>query len=93
MSLSSGGITARDANATCQDTRDKTWPCGSAAKAALARLIRARAVTCTLLKREHNIMNMRCSIGGTDLSAWMVRQGWAEPKANETALVQAAEAA
>jgi endonuclease YncB( thermonuclease family) len=36
----------------------------------------------------------RCSVAETDLSTWMVRQGWAEPKdTNEPALVQAAAAA
>jgi endonuclease YncB( thermonuclease family) len=88
------GITAREANTTCKDTRGKTWSCGAAAKAALARLIRARAITCTLTSGgQQNAIEASCSVGGTDLSAWMVRQGWAEPKEHESALVQAAEAA
>jgi endonuclease YncB( thermonuclease family) len=88
------GLTARAADATCQEGRGKTWPCGTAAKAALARLIRGRAVTCNVPgSGEHNIMDARCSVGDTDLSAWMVRQGWAEPKDKNEALVQAAEAA
>lgn len=89
------GIVAREANATCKDERGKTWPCGHAAKAALTRLIRARAVTCVLPKSgEHNIFDAHCSVGGTDLSIWMVRQGWAEPRdAKEPALAEAARAA
>jgi endonuclease YncB( thermonuclease family) len=61
----------------------------------LTRLIRARAVTCVLPKGgEHNIFIARCSVGGTDLSTWMVRQGWATPKEpKEPALSAAAEAA
>jgi endonuclease YncB( thermonuclease family) len=87
-----GGIAAREANATCKHKTGKTWRCGAAAKAALARLIRARAVTCTLPKSgEHNIFDARCSVGGTDLSAWMVRQGWAEAK--DTALEEEAKQA
>ena len=36
----------------------------------------------------------RCSVAETDLSTWMVQQGWAEPKdTNEPVLVQAAAAA
>jgi endonuclease YncB( thermonuclease family) len=89
------GITVREVNATCKDARGQTWPCGAAAKFALARLIRARAVTCTLPKGgEHNIFVARCGVGNTDLSAWMVRQGWAAPKEPaEPALAEAAGAA
>jgi len=95
------GIAAHGAEDTCEDARGKIWPCGAAAKAALAKLVRARAVTCTLLKSgERNIFSgkhtivARCSLGGTDLSAWMVRQGWAEPQEpNEAPLIEAAQAA
>ena len=89
------GIAAREVDATCKDAAGKSWPCGAAAKAALTRLIHARAVTCELPKSgEHNIFDANCSVGGADLSTWMVRQGWATPKApNEAALAQAATAA
>jgi endonuclease YncB( thermonuclease family) len=88
------GIAPREADATCKDARGKSWPCGAAAKAALTRLIRARAVTCVLPKSgEHNIFDASCAVGDTDLSTWLVRQGWATPKDNEAALAQAAAAA
>jgi endonuclease YncB( thermonuclease family) len=88
------GIAAREADATCKDTHGKSWPCGAAAKAALTRLIRSRAVTCTLPKgREHDIFDASCTVGDTDLSTWLVRQGWATPKGNEAALAKAAEEA
>lgn len=89
------GIAARDEDATCKDEKGKPWPCGAAAKAALTRLIRSRAVTCELPKGgEHNIFIARCSVAGTDLSAWLVRQGWAKPKdPKEPALAKAAEEA
>ena len=89
------GIAARDADATCKDEKGKSWRCGAAAKAALTRLIRARAVTCELPKGgEHNIFIARCSVAGTDLSTWLVRQGWAKPKdPKEPALAKAAEEA
>jgi endonuclease YncB( thermonuclease family) len=87
-----GGIAARKADATCKGADGKVWRCGAAAKAALTRFIRGRAVTCTLPKSgEHNIFVARCLVGGTDLSAWVVRQGWAESK--DPALAQAAKAA
>jgi endonuclease YncB( thermonuclease family) len=88
------GIAARGADATCKDTHGKSWPCGAAAKAALTRLIHSRAVTCTLPKGgEHNIFDASCAVGGTDLSTWLVRQGWATPKGSKAALAKAAEAA
>jgi endonuclease YncB( thermonuclease family) len=89
------GIAAREADATCKDANGKSWPCGAAAKAALTRLIHARAVTCALPESgEHNIFDANCSVGGADLATWMVRQGWATPKApNEAALAKAATAA
>lgn len=95
------GIAAREAQSTCVDGSSKRWPCGGAAKAALARLIRARAVRCIPVERGarnvfsgENSIIARCSVGGTDLSAWMVRQGWAEPTdANEALLVRAAQTA
>src|SRR5262245_56923652 len=42
------GIAAYKADAQCQDKEGKSWPCGAAAKAALRRLIRARAIVCDL---------------------------------------------
>jgi endonuclease YncB( thermonuclease family) len=89
------GIAARDADATCKDDQGKTWHCGIAAKAALARLIHGRAVTCGLPKSgEHNIFLARCTVADTDLSTWLVRQGWATPREpSETALAEAAAAA
>ena len=89
------GIAARDADATCKDGNGKSWPCGAAAKAALTRLIRARAVSCALPKGgEHNIFEASCEVAGTDLSTWLVRQGWATPQSpNDAALAEAAKTA
>ena len=74
------GIVAHKADDQCQDKNGKNWPCGTAAKAALRRLIRARAVVCDLAEQsEQKIITARCTVSGTDLSTWMVRQGWAKP--------------
>src|SRR4029453_9862517 len=89
------GIVAHKADAQCQDKKGKNWPCGAAAKAALRRLIRARAVVCDLPEpSEQKSFTARCAVSGTDLSTWMVRQGWAKPNdPPESALADAAEAA
>jgi endonuclease YncB( thermonuclease family) len=74
------GIVARPTDAQCQDEKGKSWPCGAAAKAALMRLVRARAVVCALPQTaEQKSFTTRCAVSGTDLSTWMVRQGWAKP--------------
>jgi endonuclease YncB( thermonuclease family) len=89
------GIVARPTDAQCQDEKGKSWPCGAAAKAALSRLVRARAVVCTLPETaEQKSFTTRCAVSGTDLSIWMVRQGWAKPNdPPEPALADAARAA
>ena len=89
------GIVARKADAQCQDEKGKSWPCGAAAKAALRRLVRARAVVCDLPEAgEQKSFTARCAVSGTDLSTWMVRQGWAMPNdPPEPVLAEAARAA
>ena len=89
------GIVAGNADAQCQDEKGKNWPCGAAAKTALRRLVRARAVVCDLPEPgEQKSFTARCAVSGTDLSTWMVRQGWAKPNdPPEPALADAAEAA
>ena len=89
------GIVARPADAQCQDKKGKSWPCGAAAKAALRRLVGARAVVCALPETaEQKSFTTRCAVSGTDLSTWMVRQGWAKPNdPPEPALADAARAA
>ena len=89
------GIVASKADAQCHDKQGKNWPCGAAAKTALRRLVRARAVVCDLPEPgEQKSFTARCAVSGTDLSTWMVRQGWAKPNdPPDPALADAAEAA
>ena len=89
------GIVASKADAQCHDKQGKNWPCGAAAKTALRRLVRARAVVCDLPEPgEQKSFTARCAVSGTDLSTWMVRQGWSKPNdPPEPALADAAEAA
>ena len=89
------GIVASKADAQCHDKQGKNWPCGAAAKTALRRLVRARAVVCDLPEPgEQKSFTARCAVSGTDLSTWMVRLGWAKPNdPPEPALADAAEAA
>ena len=89
------GIAARAAAETCKRDDGTIWPCGAQARGALIHLIRTRAVTCTLPPGgEVAEFAARCSVMGQDLSAWLVRQGWATPKDGaEPALGEALKAA
>jgi endonuclease YncB( thermonuclease family) len=79
----------------CKDSRGHAWPCGRAARSALTRLIRGRAVMCHVpVKSKQKSLVARCSVGGNDLSFWMVAQGWAKPtQPPQAAFKEAAEAA
>jgi endonuclease YncB( thermonuclease family) len=89
------GIKAHDIDEKCKDGTGRTWPCGARARAALTRLIHGRAVSCvTPSSGKQESFTARCKVGRTDLSVWMVNQGWAEPAApKDSTLAGAAEAA
>ena len=90
-----GGITATNASTRCKDENGRDWPCGTRARAALTRLIRGRAVRCDVPASDNEaVLTARCSVADTDLSLWLVRHGWAKPKAPaEATLTEAADAA
>ena len=56
----------------------KPWQCGEAATKALAGKIGRRSVTCEERDQDrYGRIVAVCYAGGEDLSAWMVRRGWA----------------
>ena len=89
------GIDTHEADETCKAENGKTWPCGAKARAALTLFIRSRAVTCTVPSgAAANDFAARCSVMDQDLSAWLVRRGWATPLGNsEPELAKALDAA
>jgi len=89
------GISARAADAKCKDAKGRAWACGAGGRAALVRLIRGRAVTCKVpASGKQKAVTASCTVGGTDLSTWMVAQGWAAAKEpNEPKLAKTADAA
>lgn len=88
-------IEACEADGRCTDKNGKDWACGSAARVALTKFIRYRAVSCGSPEDGAKTDYVAsCTVGGVDLSAWMVRQGWAKPKPDtDKALADAAKAA
>lgn len=88
------GITARDADASCKDKKGRSWRCGAAGRSALAHLIHGRAVSCEPKSGRSKDFPARCNVAGSDLSTWVVREGWAVPAdPPEPALAKAADAA
>ena len=73
------GIDAPEANQTCTNSKGATWPCGSTATRELRAYIRGRDVTCYPRgSDQHKRALAVCSLpDGSDINAWMVRQGWA----------------
>ncbi len=61
------GVDSHDADAICKRENGTIWPCGAKARAALTRLIRYRAVTCTVPSGgESGDFAARCSLRGQD---------------------------
>ncbi len=90
------GIKAHDRPTTkCKDGKGRTWACGARARTALMHLIRTRAVSCKVPSSgKQTSLTARCSVGGIDLSVWMLSQGWAQPAAQaEPKLAAAADEA
>ena len=78
------GIDALELGQTCTDARGKTWPCGIAAKATLATLIRGQVLLCLVIEEDSNgCYQSRCTReDGADLGAYMVRSGLALAKSD-----------
>jgi endonuclease YncB( thermonuclease family) len=68
------GIEAPETTQVCR-RGSGTWPCGAAAKDALAGLVRGRRVTCDVLGEEANAKRARCYVGGKDVAEALVRNG------------------
>lgn len=89
------GIQAHGAEEMCKDAKGRAWACGTRARVALMRFIRGRAVVCRVpATGEEKEVTARCTVAGTDLSVWLVSQGWVKPKPQaDTKLAEAADSA
>jgi len=68
------GVDAPESRQTCGDP---VWRCGQRAANELALWIGQRTVTCEPQGKSYNRIVAVCSVGGTDIAAWLVTQGWA----------------
>jgi endonuclease YncB( thermonuclease family) len=73
------GIDAPERDQTCDDANGKPWPCGVAATRRLRERAARQSVSCRprAIDRYGRVV-AACSLpDGSDINAWMVREGWA----------------
>lgn len=72
-------IDAPESDQTCVDAKGQTWSCGKAAAQELRRHVAGRELTCAVsgLDRYQRMLAFCSAPDGSDVNAWMVRQGWA----------------
>jgi len=68
------GIEAPETTQSCRRGA-RSWPCGTAAKEALAVLLRGRRITCEILGEDTDAMRARCEAAGNDIAEKLVRKG------------------
>jgi endonuclease YncB( thermonuclease family) len=73
------GIDAPEWEQTCTDASGAAWPCGRSAARELGRLIKGAGLTCkpSDFDRYDRVLATCTLPDGTDVNAWLVRQGWA----------------
>ncbi len=71
------GLDAPERGQLCR--RDgREWPCGEAARAALADFVQPRALVCEGSERDRwGRLLAQCRAGSEDGGAWLVSEGWA----------------
>lgn len=76
-------VKAPESDLECTTSAGVSWPCGRRARTAMRRLVRRRAIQCLDERLEQgedgDVHVARCSVGGVDLSKWLVENGWAVP--------------
>ena len=72
------GVDAPETDQVCLDARGQTISCGVEAKNRLQELSAGREWKCQLSGTDRYGRNLgTCSVGGEDVSRWLVRSGWA----------------
>jgi endonuclease YncB( thermonuclease family) len=72
------GIDAPETDQICLDAKGEKWACGIAARDELVRHSNGQAWECTTTDTDQYSRSLaNCFIEGEDVSAWMVRSGWA----------------
>jgi endonuclease YncB( thermonuclease family) len=75
------GITPTPADLFCTGADGADWPCGMVARTAFRNFLRGRALNCDVETTEwEGTAVTTCLMGDTDVAAWLVENGWAEPE-------------
>lgn len=75
------GVIPTDVERMCTSDSGKVWPCGQAARTAFRMYLRGRTIDCDLPSTEwKGTVTGACRYVRVDLSAWLVRFGWADPE-------------
>jgi len=69
------GIEAPLPDQSCLAANGRPWPCGEAARQALARMLRSRRIECNVADRGEPRTLGECRINGRDIAAELVSQG------------------
>lgn len=88
------GIIPTDVDRMCTGPSGKDWPCGQAARTAFRMYLRGRSIDCDVPDANwKGTAKGACRYVRVDLSAWLVRFGWADPEPGSplTALVDEAK--
>ncbi|TXH79574.1 MAG: hypothetical protein E6Q77_12260 [Rhizobium sp.] len=75
------GIIPTDVDRMCIGPNGKSWPCGQAARTAFRMYLRGRSIDCDVPDANwKGTVKGACRYVRIDLSAWLVRFGWADPE-------------
>ena len=79
VSIRLEGIDAPEWDQTCTDSGGKTWACGRAATRELKARAGGRMLTCQpkVIDRYGRVVATCALPDGSDVNAWLVREGWA----------------
>jgi len=72
------GITLPERKKLCISSLGFRWTCGVAAYVALRNLVQARSIACNVLAESEQHVLGQCKVEKTDISAWLLQEGWAE---------------
>jgi endonuclease YncB( thermonuclease family) len=72
------GIKLPDRKKLCTTQFGARWTCGSSAYVALRNLVQSQTIRCTIRRETGNEVLATCKFQQTDISAWLLQQGWAE---------------
>ncbi len=94
LTIRLAGLDAPAVSETCPSRLGGSWPCGRRARTALRAFVRRRAITCDQISEvAPGLIAAQCRRQDTDLSDWMIAQGWARPQEDAPQALRAASEA